>query len=86
MKLSISLNDELLREMDDYCKANFMSRSGLIAYSCTQFLNQAKIVQAMQGMAKTMREVADKNECPPEALKELEQYEQLIMSFNAPKA
>ena len=83
MKISISLNDDLLREMDDYCKANFMTRSGLIAYSCTQFLNQAKIVQAMQGMAKTMRDVADKNECTPEALKELERYEQLIMSFKS---
>lgn len=86
MKLSISINDDLLQEMDNYCKANFMSRSGLIAFSCTQFLNQAKAVKAMEGMALAMREAATKNECSPETLKQLEQYEQLVMQLTAKQA
>lgn len=42
MKLSISLNDDLLKEIDEYCEANFMTRSGLISFACSQVLNQQK--------------------------------------------
>ena len=36
MKVNISLDDELMKRLDDYADRNYMSRSGLISLACTQ--------------------------------------------------
>ena len=81
MKLSISINDELLREIDEYCKVNFMTRSGLISFACTQVLNQQKTIQAMQDVALALRQAANNTELDPETLAQVEAYEQLVKPF-----
>lgn len=41
MKVQITLDDKLVERLDEYADNNYMSRSGLISFATTQFLNQA---------------------------------------------
>lgn len=38
MKLSISLNDVLVKMIDEYAEENFLSRSGAISKACNKLL------------------------------------------------
>lgn len=42
MKVQVSLDEKLVERIDNYAFANYMSRSGLISFATTQYLNQAK--------------------------------------------
>jgi hypothetical protein len=37
MKVTITLDDDLMQRVDAYSDENYMSRSGLISFACTQF-------------------------------------------------
>ncbi len=39
MKVTISLDDNLLKRIDDYAKKNGVKRSGLISIACSQYLD-----------------------------------------------
>lgn len=39
MKIGLSISEELLERIDEYCEANFLTRSGFIAKVATDWLN-----------------------------------------------
>lgn len=39
MKIGVSISDELLVRIDEYCEANFLTRSGFLAKVATDWLN-----------------------------------------------
>lgn len=81
MKVNITLDDSLMSRIDRYADENYMSRSGLISFACTQFLNQYDIVNAWNEVAVAMRKIADTGKLDPETIKELEDFERLAKMF-----
>lgn len=77
MKVTITLDDELMQRVDSYADENYMSRSGLISLACTQFLNSADVTKAVKDMALAMRKIADKGEIDEESKQQLEDFERL---------
>ena len=77
MKLGITLDDELVKRMDEYADNNYMSRSGLISLSVTQFLNTADVSQAIKDISLAMRKIADTGEIDEETKSQLEDFERL---------
>lgn len=75
MKVTISLDDELLARIDSYADETFMSRSGLISLSCVQYLNTYEGIKAIREMALAMRKIADKGEIDDETRQQLEDFE-----------
>lgn len=77
MKINISLDDELVKRIEQYADANYMSRSGFISLACTQYLASADIVTAIKNISLAMSKIADTGEVDEETQKQLEDYERL---------
>lgn len=81
MKVNITVDDDLMKRIDDYASKNYMSRSGLMSLACTRFLNEYEMVHAIQDMALTMRKIADVGQVDEETQKKLEDFERLSKFF-----
>lgn len=77
MKINISMDDELMKRIDDYADANYMSRSGLISTACVEFLNSKDLLLTMKEMTLAMKKIADKGEIDAETQEKLEDFERM---------
>lgn len=80
-KVNITLDDDLLKRADEFADNNYMSRSGLVTASLTQYLNQAEVSQAICDMAVSMRKIADTGKIDHETKEHLEDFERLARMF-----
>lgn len=78
MKVNITLDDQLMKRVDEYADQNYMSRSGLISLATTNFLNAADVTTAIKDMAFALRKIADNNAVDSETLERLEDCERLL--------
>jgi metal-responsive CopG/Arc/MetJ family transcriptional regulator len=77
MKVNVSLDDDLMRRIDECADANYMTRSGFITLACTQYLNAADVTRAISDMALAMRKIADKGMVDNETLEQLQDFERI---------
>lgn len=77
MKVQITLDDDLMQRVDDYADRNYMSRSGLLSFAVTKFLNEADVIQAVKDMALCIRKIADKGAVDSETMEQLQDFERL---------
>lgn len=76
-KVGITLNDELLKRVDDYAKQNYMTRSGLISVAVTDYLNSSEASRALVSMSQTMREIAKTGKLSKAAKQQIEDFYRL---------
>lgn len=77
MKINISLDDALVKRIENYADNNYMSRSGFISLACTQYLNSADVITAVKTLSLALNKIADTGEIDEETKKQLEDYERL---------
>lgn len=77
IKVNVTVDEELLRRVDDYAEENYMNRSALISLATTQFLNTADVAKAIRDMALCMRKIADSNKIDDETKEQLADFERL---------
>lgn len=77
IKVGITLDEDLLRRVDDYAEENYLNRSSLISLATTQFLNASDVTKAVCDMAFSMRKIADTGKLDDETMKQLEDFERL---------
>ena len=58
MKLSISLDDNLVQRIDSFAKGNSISRSGFLAMAAAQYLNQMQLLSSMPEIVQIMKTAA----------------------------
>lgn len=75
MKVNLTFNDDLMKRIDDYAERNYMTRSGLISFAITQFLNGQQMISAVQDMSVCMRKIADNGQVDEETEKKLQELE-----------
>ena len=75
MKVGITLDDELLKRIDTYADANYMSRSGFLSVAATQYLNAVEVETAIKEMSLAMRKIADTGKIDHEVMEQLEDFE-----------
>lgn len=85
MKVQLSMNDELVARIDAYAEKNYLTRSGFVSQACTQYLASVEMVQALTGMAKALRQIADVGKVTEEDMRKLEDYERFIKYLQATK-
>lgn len=85
MKVGITLDDDLLRRLDEYADRNYMSRSGLITYVVTQFLNSQEMLFAIKDLSVAVRKIADNGEVDHEIMEQLEDFERLVKLMTSTK-
>lgn len=77
MKVQITLDDDLIKRIDNYADENYMSRSGLLSLAVTQYLNTADVTKAIKDMALSMRKIADTGKIDHETKEQLEDFERV---------
>ena len=77
MKVGITLDDELVKRIDDYADRNYMSRSGLLSLAATQYLNATDMTIAIKDLSLAMRKIADTGKVDHETQEKLEDFERL---------
>ena len=77
IKVNITLDEELMRRVDEYAEENYLNRSSLVSLATTQFLNAADVTKAIKEMAFAMRKIADSGEIDEQNKRDLEDFERL---------
>ena len=77
MKVQITLDDNLMKRVDEYADQNYMSRSGFVSLALTQFLNSADLTKAIVDMSICMRKIADTGKVDHDVIEQLEDFERL---------
>lgn len=80
-KVNITMDDELLSEVDKYCEKNFTNRSGLISQALVNVLNQQKMVDAISNVSLALKKCADNGFVDDETRKQMETFETLSKLF-----
>lgn len=82
VKINITLDEELMRRVDEYAEENYLNRSSLISIATTQYLATAEVTKAIKSMALSMRKIADAGQIDDDARRELEDFERLAKMFS----
>ena len=77
VKVQITLEEELLNMVDDYCDKNFMNRSWLISQSLMQVLNQQKMIDSFSNLSIAMKNAIANGNIDEETKKEIQNFETL---------
>lgn len=83
IKINVTLDEDLLRRVDEYSEENYLNRSSLISLATTQFLNAAEVTKAVRDMAVCIRTIADRGEIDEETTRQLEDFERLSRILTA---
>lgn len=74
MKVNISVNDDLMKRVDEYAERNFTNRSAVFSQSANQFLLAQSIPQALGELTVAFKRIADNNEIDDESKKTLNEF------------
>ena len=74
VKVQITLEDELLNMVDDYCDRNYMNRSWLISQSLVQVLNQQKLIDSFANLSVAVKNCTANGEFDEQTIKELQNF------------
>lgn len=77
VKVQITLEDELLNMVDDYCDKNFMNRSWLISQSLMQVLNQQKMIDSFSNLSVAIKNAILNGNMDEETKMEMQNFETL---------
>lgn len=77
MKINITMNDELLERLDKHAKELYTTRSGLISYAVTQYLNQQEVIGLIRTMSQAMQRIAETGTIDEEARQQIEDFDRI---------
>ena len=58
MKVNVSLDDELLKKVDEFADNNYISRSALISLALQQFISADEVKKAIKELSVSMSRIA----------------------------
>ena len=58
MKINITINDELLKEIDEYADSIYMPRSTFLALAAKTYIDQQKVINLMPDMVEMYKKEA----------------------------
>lgn len=80
-KLQITIDSELLKDVDDYCDRNYMNRSWLISQALVQVINQQKVVDSMLNLSISLKKAVERGDIDDDVKKEIESFDALSKLF-----
>lgn len=80
-KVQITMDSDLLNEVDQYCDRNYMNRSWMISQACLAVVNQQKMIDAISSLSVTLRTAVEQGNIDDETRKEIESFEALSRLF-----
>ena len=77
-KVQISINDDLLERIDQYCKQNFIARGFFISLIASKHLQTEQLMQTLAALQAAMEAISTGRELTPEQEQELEEYKRIV--------
>lgn len=77
-KVQITMDSELLQQVDDYCDKHYMNRSWMISQACLQLVNQQKVVDSISSISRSIKKCADNGMVDEKTRLELQNFETLV--------
>ena len=77
MKVNISINDDLLKQVDEFAERNYSNRSAVISNAVQSYMLQASIPYYLGQIAVTMKTISENNAIDDDSKKKLAEFEQL---------
>ena len=74
-KVQISIDETLLKKLDDFADRSFCTRSGAIAMAVSQLVMQDELQRSIRTMAMAMQRIAENNEIDEQSKQELAQLQ-----------
>lgn len=81
VKFQITMEEELLEKLNDYCDRNYVNRSILISQAVVEVINRQKIIDAIMNVSLALKKSADTGHLDDETRKEIEGFEALSKMF-----
>lgn len=83
-KVQISINDDLLKRIDNYAQDNYMTRSGIIGTAVTEYLNTREVLMLVKNVSLAIGKIADTGKVDNETMEKLDDFERAtrILGFN----
>ena len=82
-KITISVNDDLLKRLDSYADNNYMTRSGFFSVSAIDYLNQKEAISAIRDVSLAVKKIADNGKIDSESMEKIEDFERLVKLLTA---
>lgn len=83
MKLTVSLNDDLVTQIDEYAKKHYCTRSSVLAQGSSQLIMQARFSDALVSLSNTMERIAESGVIDESAKAELAEFKALMKMFGS---
>lgn len=80
-KLQITMDSDLLADVDSYCESNHMNRSWMISQAVQQLVNQQKMVDSITNVSLALKKAAETGSIDDETRKQIEAFEVLSKMF-----
>lgn len=80
-KLQITMDADLLHDVDEYCDKNYMNRSWLISQSLIQVINQQKMIDSIVNISVALKNVSEKGKIDENTRKEMETFETMCKMY-----
>lgn len=80
-KLQITMEEDLLRSVDDYCDKNYMNRSWLISQALIEVLNRQKLIDSISNVSLALKKCSEVGTLDDEARSQMEAFESLCKLF-----
>lgn len=75
VKINVSIDDELLKDVDDYCDRMYLNRSYLISQQLQQVINMQKIVNSISDLSFALKKAAEAGSIDYDTEKKIKEFE-----------
>ena len=81
-KIQISVNDELLRRVDDYADESYTSRSGLFCTAVVEYLNARETLKLVKNLSLAIGKIAETGKVDDETMNMINDFERFTRLAN----
>ena len=74
MKVTMNINDDLLKRLDSYAKANYMPRSTVMCIACNQYLMQNEIQALFTDLKQALNRISETGELDEKTKKDMTNF------------
>lgn len=83
MKITMNINDDLLSRVDNYARANYLTRTSVFSMAVSQFLLSQELPTMMANLNNAMLKIAETGEITEEQQKAIDMMDALCTALNA---
>lgn len=76
-KINVAIEEDLLREVDDYCDKNYTNRSYLICKQLVEVLNRQKMIDSIRDLSFSLKKASEVGKLDEELEAKMEEFEAL---------